>query len=415
MEGEMPRTIFARVLVLLLLIQGCTDVTPPTSEHTPRPTTGPDSTAGLILSAIDLGDLGGGSSLATDINNSNVVVGWSFLADGTQRAFRWTDSTGMTDLGVLPGHNYSRAISITDDGRIIGISGLGGSSDQADVVWDASGAIARLDIPMLPGASSGEPADFNPSGSTVGWDFGDMQRAWQWSSGSGKYDISSEAGEGGEPGYASAVNPAGTVVGTTTLMCGEDLRCWRPFVWHGANTYSEIALPSGAFGVGFGINNADVVVGWVVDSNNVKRPFRWRGAFEWLPATTGAAFAVNALNNTVGSGWDDADGVSEAVAWTATGVLIELSPSTHTTHMALSVNDRDLAVGWVSTVSGTVTRAMLWPIANGNTHVAKARVGAGSLLTQPALVRGAAACATDNDALASRATLLSCLAKATSR
>lgn len=416
----MPRKMFARAVVLMLLIQGCTDVTPPTqgADDSARPP-GSDSVAGQVSSEVDLGDLGGGSSLATDINNSNVVVGWSFLADGTQRAFRWTQATGMTDLGVLPGHNYSRAIAVKDDGRIIGISGLGGTSDQAAVQWDASGAISRLDIPLLPGTSSGEPSDFNQAGTTVGWDFGDMQRAWAWSGGSGKADISSEAGEGGEPGYANAVNTGGTVTGTTTLMCGEDLRCWRPFVWRGPNTYSELALPSGAFGVGFGLNNSDVVVGWAQGADNVKRPYRWRGAFEWLPATTGAAFAVNALNVAVGSGWDDADQVPEAVAWTASGGLIELSPSTHTAHSALAVNDKSLAVGYVSTASGTATRAMLWPVSNGKPRAAGRQSIAQGLLQTLRPVLGAAGtaagCVTDGDALVSRNALFTCLAKATSR
>ena len=398
-------------------MQGCSDVTPPRVEgagaDTAALTRGPDAALGRRTSETDLGDLGGGSSLATDINNSNVVVGWSFLADGTQRAFRWTERSGMTDLGVLPGYTYSSAMTVTDDGRIFGISGLAGSSEQAIVMWDASGAIARLDIPLLPGASFGEPADFNRAGNVVGWDFSDVQRAWYWSSGSGKDDISSEAGDEGESGYASAVNEGGAVTGTTTLMCN-GRRCWRPFRWHGANSYSEIGLPGGAFGVGFGINNTGAVVGWAAGSDNVQRPYRWRGTFEWLPATTGAAFAVNSRNIAVGSGWDDVDQVPEAVAWTETGRLVELSPSTHTTHAALSVNDNDLAVDWVSTASGTATRAMLWPIANGRQRRDIGPLNLGSLL-RPLLMPGAAGCVTEIDALVSRGALLSCLTRATAR
>jgi probable HAF family extracellular repeat protein len=49
----------------------------------------------------DLGHLGGGTSLATAINNNGVVVGHSTLINGGTHAFRWTQSDGMVDLNSL--------------------------------------------------------------------------------------------------------------------------------------------------------------------------------------------------------------------------------------------------------------------------------------------------------------------------
>jgi probable HAF family extracellular repeat protein len=49
----------------------------------------------------DLGHLGGGTSRATAINDSGVVVGWSTRVNGTGYAFSWTQAGGMIDLNTL--------------------------------------------------------------------------------------------------------------------------------------------------------------------------------------------------------------------------------------------------------------------------------------------------------------------------
>jgi probable HAF family extracellular repeat protein len=56
-----------------------------------------------------LGDLPGGTffSIARAVSaNSNVVVGYSTSASGTE-TFRWTVSQGMIGLGDLPGGSFS--------------------------------------------------------------------------------------------------------------------------------------------------------------------------------------------------------------------------------------------------------------------------------------------------------------------
>jgi probable HAF family extracellular repeat protein len=77
--------------------------------------------------ATDLGNLGGtghgqGNS-ASFVNNNGQVVGVSDLpGDKAFHAFLWTRSTGMQDLGTLPGDVASLAISINDSGDVVGVS-----------------------------------------------------------------------------------------------------------------------------------------------------------------------------------------------------------------------------------------------------------------------------------------------------
>ncbi len=75
-----------------------------------------------------VGDLGGGSSEAVDINNMDQVVGNSTTTAGSTHAFLWylnTSGTGvMRDLGTLGGDN-SYAVAINDAGQVIGYSETG--------------------------------------------------------------------------------------------------------------------------------------------------------------------------------------------------------------------------------------------------------------------------------------------------
>lgn len=58
--------------------------------------------------------------------DGTVVVGMSGLSvtvnnttTGGLHAFRWTQTEGMQDLGALPGHRYSAALAVSDDGSIV--------------------------------------------------------------------------------------------------------------------------------------------------------------------------------------------------------------------------------------------------------------------------------------------------------
>lgn len=70
---------------------------------------------------IDLGTLGGATSVATGINDAGQVCGYSALASGKVHAFLWQPVLGLQDLGTLGGPD-SRAMAIGDAGAVLGRS-----------------------------------------------------------------------------------------------------------------------------------------------------------------------------------------------------------------------------------------------------------------------------------------------------
>jgi probable HAF family extracellular repeat protein len=91
--------------------------------------------------ATDLGNLGGktglaGGNIAYDINNQGQVVGNLDLpGDTTFHAFLWTKTTGMQDLGTLPGDAASLSISINEAGSVIGAS-IDASGNPRAFLWE---------------------------------------------------------------------------------------------------------------------------------------------------------------------------------------------------------------------------------------------------------------------------------------
>jgi probable HAF family extracellular repeat protein len=67
---------------------------------------------------INLGTLGGGVSVASDVNNAAEVTGYSYTADNTLRAFLYDGS--MQDLGTLPDGTKSYGTGINDLGHVTG-------------------------------------------------------------------------------------------------------------------------------------------------------------------------------------------------------------------------------------------------------------------------------------------------------
>ena len=96
-------------------------------------------------SMISCGDLGGGTSEATDINETDQVIGNSTTASGNTHAFSWQlNASGigvMTDLGTLGGDN-SWAVDINNNGLIVGRSETGETITEGGITYNVAHACA---------------------------------------------------------------------------------------------------------------------------------------------------------------------------------------------------------------------------------------------------------------------------------
>jgi probable HAF family extracellular repeat protein len=95
----------------------------------------------------DLGTLGGDESWALGVSaDGSVVVGGALNAAGYRRAFRWTEASGMQDLGTLPGGYGSLAWGVSADGSVV----VGYARDSAwqprAFRWTAASGMEDLNI-----------------------------------------------------------------------------------------------------------------------------------------------------------------------------------------------------------------------------------------------------------------------------
>jgi probable HAF family extracellular repeat protein len=131
----------------------------------------------------DLGAPGQGlnSTIAFDINNAGQVVGRAFSSDRVifpptdpeyfSRAFLWTPGQGMQDLGDLGG-GYSVAYAINDAGQVVGRSWLSVAVPDYGVLykaflWTAGAGIRSLGDLWL-GPSTSAAYGINEAGQVVG-------------------------------------------------------------------------------------------------------------------------------------------------------------------------------------------------------------------------------------------------------
>lgn len=129
--------------------------------------------------------LGGGTSVATDINNSDQVVGGATTEDGSVHAYLWTlgeDEKGIIrDLGTLGGAN-SFATAINEAGQVTGWAETGELYEEEGVVvpirhaflWD-DGVMYDLgthnyfyDYPFVPSYPFSEGVDINATADVAG-------------------------------------------------------------------------------------------------------------------------------------------------------------------------------------------------------------------------------------------------------
>jgi probable HAF family extracellular repeat protein len=163
-----------------------------------------------VKGMFDLGVLPKGFySEALAINKLGQVVGYSNTVGGNWHAFSWSKSSGMKDLGTLDSGKSTGATAnaINDSGQIAGTSSCGSSCTHA-ALWTSTGI---QDLGTLPGSSISAANGINNLGQVVG-ESGD---AFIWSQATGMQDLNGliPAGSGWTLTWAFAINDSGQITG----------------------------------------------------------------------------------------------------------------------------------------------------------------------------------------------------------
>ena len=296
------------------------------------------------LAGIDLGTLGGRLSVATAINESGRVVGWSYNASGVSRAFSWTATTGMVDIGTLGGATAS-AGDVNDAGVVAGGAATATSAGHA-FVWDATNGMT--DLGTLGGATSGAVA-INNAGVVAGTSLtaSGATHAFVWDATNGMTDLGAFAGD---HTTATAINEAGQVVGDGWFTNALDTHAFR---WDATNGLVDVGTLGGATSRASGINASGVVTGITdVDPgpSSVNHGFSW--AFVGGLTDAGVMFGVGGINNagTIAGGGPltGAPSSNDAVVWNAAEGVTSLGVNglSHTqNNTAVGINDASQVIG----------------------------------------------------------------------
>ena len=198
-------------------------------------TRGPSSSRAFVWSLSGgIRDIGGliyrTDSVATGINDAGHVVGYSSGGGYGTSGFIWSESLGIRNWNNLVGAYDCFPQSINDQGQIIG-SFFASAPSYTHFVWSQDNGMVDLGGPI--GNSAGlYPRDINNLGEVTGWEFiGGITgpRAFVWSETIGK--VSLGLLPGADSSLAYSINSQGFVVGQSEFIQDGGWGLRRAFVW----------------------------------------------------------------------------------------------------------------------------------------------------------------------------------------
>jgi RHS repeat-associated protein len=279
---------------------------------------------------LDLGTLGGSLSQASAVNNQEQVVGYSRTDLGHDRAFLWTRGNGMIELGTLGGKE-SYAEDINDQGQVVGYSAVDAVSQHAflwtDVDEDGVADPGEMqDLGTLGGANS-RASGINAQGQVVGQSetASGALHAFLWTPGGtggvpGNPQMQDLGTLGGNPlgsswSDATAINAAGQVVGRSP----NDDGAIHAFLWTPGGTggvphnpqMQDLGAPGGSRSAASDVNAHGHVTGSFWDEAGARHPF------VWLPEQ-----GMTVLNPPAADSW--ATGISGPLAYEPVRLMFEV-------------------------------------------------------------------------------------------
>jgi probable HAF family extracellular repeat protein len=303
----------------------------------------------------DLGTFGGNTSQAEGINERGEVVGMAQNRWGRQRAFLWTESGGLRNLGVLGESHNSAAQDINESGQVVGSSQdpqIGRDSQRA-FLWTSHRGM--IDLGTLPGVSGSSALAINDNYWIAG-ESGFRPAAW------GQEQPFALSGTNG--GIAWDVNKFVQVVGEEggrPVVYQDGIRLFIPSV--GTQTDRQ--------GAALGINNVGRIVGYIdvgpADARSDHAFLYEFGMTKDLGSFGGnsRAQAINDQGIVVGHSWDTR-GRLRAFVWSKPDGMMDLKGLTvdgasWRLESAQDINNKGQIVGYGINPSGKRHAFLLTP------------------------------------------------------
>jgi len=233
---------------------------------------------------VGMGDIPGSptlNSLASDVSNNGVIVGYGAFGTSMQQAFRWTEATGMVGLGASPGKATSQGWSLNADGSIlVGNSSNADGSGQEPFRWTQATGMVSMGVPT--GFLGGSANDISQDGSVIVGDGGILPfglGAWRWTETGGFTNL-------GTLGGAFPLTRAQGVSGDGQVIIGNGYgpNGFEAFRWTEAGGMvglGQLPVPGGLPWVAASYANGgisydgSIIVGGSASSENASDAFIW--------------------------------------------------------------------------------------------------------------------------------------------
>ncbi len=242
------------------------------------------------------------NSLGYAINNSGTIVG-SEDASGSTTAFVLNaGASAVTEIGTLPGMQYSEALGINDNGVVVGdSSGFTNSGFTMHAFVYANGTMTDLNAAIAAGNAGAVESKANGINSN-----GDVTGYWQDSAGvqhAFVYNLASSTlttlptllpSASSPNSTGTAINANGVVVGSADAVTGSTGAIQHAFTYNNGVTTDLGALGSASnFSSALAINSAGIIVG--TSSDNI-------GNLNAFVVQGGTMYNLNNLVNSL-NGW----------------------------------------------------------------------------------------------------------------
>lgn len=280
----------------------------------------------------------GSSGFARGLNSDGAAAGSAGETHGTDMsAAVWDKGGHPTNIGRLPGGDFSEAFGINDSGEVVGSSNVAGVLKP----FRFSGSMVALELPS--GDDAGQANAINNTGASAGWSSGaGGQHAVLWAS-SGTTVLP------GRLGMVLAINGKNVAAGSS-----QDGGVEHAVVWTNGQVADLGTLVGHTESRAVGINDAGQVVGYSRGPAGQHAFFYDGTTMKDLGVLGGTDYSeASAINNKgVVVGTTDTNLGKHAFLWTAEKGMIDLNtlvPSAQRVVLtaALAINDRGqiLAIG----------------------------------------------------------------------